>query len=284
MPETHTWEDFYQLFDRADHKQKAQYFDIVSDRNIPNDANEHYLALSSLIEPEKSLAARKLVPDEVEWVKLNRFGREILPRTDYRGLDMHGYGKSLRDSLNPSADFTGSNFEGMDLKRVVFTNAKLANANLQRANLRNADFHNADLSGANLQDADLRGAKFTGADLVNAYMNGARVNENTSFSNAILFMPDFSDAYMKPDNIIKEWKFDNSGESRFLTKGGFAFTDMKDIDSRIDMAKKNRGPTIPVKAYTERTKARKRRLKALRRELFDESPKDKQFSTRRSKP
>ena len=85
--------------------------------------------------------------------------------------------------LISSADLTGSNFSGVDLKDIVFTRG----GKIDKINLSYVDFSFADLSyhdlrsaklvGANLSNSDLTGVDFTNADLNGANLTGANIKD-----------------------------------------------------------------------------------------------------------
>ena len=76
-----------------------------------------------------------------------------------------------------SADLSGANLGGANLR-----SADLSGANLGGANLRSADLSDAYLGGANLRSADLSGANLggaylSGANLGGAYLSGANLDK-----------------------------------------------------------------------------------------------------------
>ena len=109
------------------------------------------------------------------------FAGSNFKKIDFRGLEhekfdfsgKYAYGCDITTPIMfVSADLTGSNFSGVDMKNIVFARseytqniinlvdvdfsfADLSNANLINANLSNANLSNANLSNANLSNADL---------------------------------------------------------------------------------------------------------------------------------
>jgi len=73
-----------------------------------------------------------------------------------------------------SANFTGANLSGTDLKRLHFGYVSFNNANLSGANLSEARFWETSLTNANLSNADFTYADFRKADLTKANLIGAK--------------------------------------------------------------------------------------------------------------
>src|SRR5260221_10775353 len=72
-----------------------------------------------------------------------------------------------------SADLTGVDFSGLNLRRVKMDRAVLRGANFTRACLQGANLVGATLHQACLDSADLSGARLSGANLVSARLENA---------------------------------------------------------------------------------------------------------------
>jgi hypothetical protein len=130
---------------------------------------------------KESLAILSAFPYPYAVVLIKDKDKKLSEEDVLRVLEAHN--KWLTDSKNPKghqANFCGNqlshqNFQGANLKSVVFqmamlagakfTGATLSDANLQGANLSVANFNEAHLIGAKLDHAMLHGANFQRADL-----------------------------------------------------------------------------------------------------------------------
>jgi uncharacterized protein YjbI with pentapeptide repeats len=72
-------------------------------------------------------------------------------------------------------DFVCGNFQGTDLRRSKFDDAKISGAIFDDAELQGASFNNADLRGASLKGGQLQGSSFNGANLQGASLSGAQL-------------------------------------------------------------------------------------------------------------
>src|SRR5262245_30049339 len=122
-----------------------------------------------------------------------------LPRSPFQGMIASAAGRSLRvlseDQIERilgehwlyleterrqgrrahfgSADLSGLNFSGLNLRRAKMDHALLNGAVFAGANLQRANLVGAILSHARLDDADLSGARLSGANLVSASLRDA---------------------------------------------------------------------------------------------------------------
>ncbi len=90
-----------------------------------------------------------------------------------RDVDLTG--ARLRDASFFRSDLAGSKLARVNAFRVKFVNADLRGVTLDGAKLSEADFTKADLTSASLQGADLRRARFFGTILRAADLTGARL-------------------------------------------------------------------------------------------------------------
>ena len=82
----------------------------------------------------------------------------------------------------PGEDFSGKDFEKLDLKNAIFDNSDFSSAKLNNAYIDGARFVRADLSNVNFEGKDLSGLNFLGANLsntnlVNANLEGANLTK-----------------------------------------------------------------------------------------------------------
>ncbi len=99
-------------------------------------------------------------------------------RCRFDGLDLKGVeltSARLRDGSFFRADLTGSDLSKTSAFRAKFVNAILRNAKLDGAKLSEADFTKADLTGASLVGADLRRVQLFQANLRDANLTDARL-------------------------------------------------------------------------------------------------------------
>jgi uncharacterized protein YjbI with pentapeptide repeats len=84
--------------------------------------------------------------------------------------------------LKEEQDGKQAKFNGMELKRHGFQNAKLSKAEFIKCNLSGSDFKNADLTDvkfndSNLEYCDFTNAKLTGVDLIGANLKYAIISQ-----------------------------------------------------------------------------------------------------------
>jgi len=104
---------------------------------------------------------------EVNWQRCDMDG------LDLREVDLSG--ARLRDGSFFRADLTGSDLSGTEAYRAKFVNALLKDAVLDGSKLYEADLTKADLTGASLVGVDLRRARLYRATLRNAILTDARL-------------------------------------------------------------------------------------------------------------
>lgn len=117
-----------------------------------------------------------------------------LDAADLRDADLEEVvlsGAWLRSAKMGGAQALSATFDQADLtcveaERVNLNGAHLEGARLKHAQLKGATLREAQLQGAALDNAQLQVADLEGADLTEASLVGARVDENTSFSRAVL--------------------------------------------------------------------------------------------------
>ncbi len=109
--------------------------------------------------------------------------RCILDGLALKEVDLSG--ARLRDASFFRSDLSASDLTNVSGFRAKFVNAKLAGVRFDGAELAEGDFTKADLTGASFKDADLRRARFYRAILKNADLTGARF-EGADFARANL--------------------------------------------------------------------------------------------------
>ena len=124
--------------------------------------------LGAFIGPGTALAACTDPPaPKVNWQRC------IFDGLDLKGVDLSG--ARLRDGSFFRTDFSGSDLSKTNAYRAKFVNAVLREVNLDGAKLSEGDFTKADLSGASFKGADLRRARFFHAILRQVDLTGARL-------------------------------------------------------------------------------------------------------------
>ena len=87
-------------------------------------------------------------------------------------------------------DFTGRNFDGLDLKNAIF----------DRANLGNTSFNDAKLSGARLVLSNLTGTDLSGIDFSNSNLAGTDLSKN-DLTNTVLRGTNLSDSNLSGQDL-----------------------------------------------------------------------------------
>jgi len=100
----------------------------------------------------------------------------------------HGWHLVKGYLIGPSANLSGADFTGANLKKAVLASASLGTTNFTGANLTGANVSNADFSGANLTNANFTGANLSGARLlsvttIGTIFTGAICPDGLPFSN-----------------------------------------------------------------------------------------------------
>lgn len=103
----------------------------------------------------------------VNWQRCNLDGLNV------KDIDLSG--AKLIDVSFFRADLSGSNLTESDAYRAKFVSAKLVGTNFEQARVFQADFSRADLSGASFSGADMRRARLYKANLRGADLTGARM-------------------------------------------------------------------------------------------------------------
>lgn len=110
------------------------------------------------------------------------------------------------EQLEPHADLSHCNFEGMQLN-----NLDLSGADLNHANLIGADLSNTNLSGANLEFSQMDGTNLSNADLQGANLHMAQMT-NVKLTNINLTGADLSGANLSgaifENAIVEKSNFD----------------------------------------------------------------------------
>jgi hypothetical protein len=127
---------------------------------------------------EQALSAIQRI---AEW-KANKT-RPVLRSADLSGADLSGAdlrSADLSGAVLSGAVLRSADLSGAVLRSAVLRSAVLRSADLSGAVLRSADLSGADLSGAVLRSADLRSADLSGAVLSGAVLRSARGNAFTA--------------------------------------------------------------------------------------------------------
>ena len=103
----------------------------------------------------------------VNWQRCNLDGLNL------REVDLTG--AKLIDGSFFRADLSGSDLTESDSYRAKFVSAKLAGVRFERARVFQADFSRADLTGASFAGADMRRSRFYQANLRGADLTDARM-------------------------------------------------------------------------------------------------------------
>ena len=108
-------------------------------------------------------------------------------------------GAKLKKAYLQKAYLRGANLEEAHLKEAKLQEANLQKVNLQkvnlqRANLQGANLQEANLQKANMQKVNLQGANLQRANLLNVYLQGAKINKNTTMPD------DWKNMVKKDDN------------------------------------------------------------------------------------
>ncbi len=120
-----------------------------------------------------------------------------------------------------SADLSGANLSGADLR-----SAHLYSANLYGANLRGAHLYSANLSGANLRSADLSGANLRSASLCTANLRSANLY------GANLRTADLHSANLRSANLSGANLYDVNLRSANLRSANLSGANLSSVDLR----------------------------------------------------
>lgn len=120
--------------------------------------------------------------------------------------ERHAVIEYMKDYLSYS-DFSGMNLSFINFSDKGLYGCDFSEVNLQGADLRDSDISDSILINANLGYAYLSGAVFTGADLTGAFLQGASLNEYNSSSDideAHLLEATYNNDTIFPDGFYPE--------------------------------------------------------------------------------
>lgn len=114
-------------------------------------------------------------------------------------VEPHHFLSLDKKNLN-ELNLTGQNMPGVELSEANLVGSNLVRAKVVGANLCQANLSKASLSQADLSGADLRGANFENAELINVTISGAKIDQDTNFSNAT-FTLNLIDGKWSPEDL-----------------------------------------------------------------------------------
>jgi len=140
------------------------------------------------------------------WLKTNGVERLRLDlsETSMRGIDAHKAvltGAKLNDADLRHAEMNGTDLIGSDLRGADLRGHATGGSGFSR---RQPKLRAANLCGADLRGAILAGTDFSYASLLGASLEGAKVDQDTNFSNSVVNLDDLRDldlARLKRENL-----------------------------------------------------------------------------------